>query len=100
MSKFSDLINSDEPVLVDFYADWCAPCKAMAPELQKAAERLKGKARVIKVDIDKNPDAAVKYQIRGVPTIILFKKGQIKWRQSGVVTAVQLEHVVMENTQG
>lgn len=94
MSQFNDLINSDQPVLVDFFAEWCGPCKTMAPILHEVAGKLKGKARIIKVDIDKNPDAANRYHVRAVPTLILFKKGEIKWQQSGVVSGNQLAGVI------
>jgi thioredoxin 1 len=87
MSAFNDLINGDEPVLVDFYADWCGPCKTMAPILSEVSRELKGKARIIKVDIDKNPQAANHYNIRSVPTLLLFRKGEVRWQQSGVVPA-------------
>jgi len=87
MTKFDELINGEQPVLVDFFAEWCGPCKAMAPELEKVAQSFKGKAKVIKVDIDKNPAAASQYKIMGVPTLMVFKKGQIRWRQSGVLSA-------------
>jgi thioredoxin 1 len=98
MNKFSQLINSGQPVLVDFYAEWCGPCKAMAPELVKLADKVQGKAKVIKVDVDKNPEAALQFGIRGVPTLILFKNGEIKWRQSGIISSQQLEHVINQNT--
>ncbi|MGE0586929.1 MAG: thioredoxin [Cyclobacteriaceae bacterium] len=91
---FNDLINDDKPVLVDFYADWCGPCKMMAPVLEAFSNEMTGKVKVIKVDVDKNPTAAMNYQIQGVPTLILFKKGQVIWRQSGVVPAHQLRSVV------
>jgi thioredoxin 1 len=97
MSNFSELINSTQPVLVDFYADWCGPCKVMVPELIKLAEKVNGKAKVIKVNVDKNPDAAMKFGIRGVPTLILFKNGEIKWRQSGIVSSHHLEQVINQN---
>ncbi|HEY8401731.1 MAG TPA: thioredoxin [Cytophagaceae bacterium] len=97
MGKFEEIINAEEPVLVDFYADWCSPCKAMAPELVKLAGKVKGKAKVIKVDVDKNPEAAVRFQIRGIPTLILFKKGHIRWRQSGMMNAEQLENAIVQN---
>ncbi len=96
MSKFTDLINSEQPVLVDFFAEWCGPCKTMAPILSEVASKLDGKARIIKVDIDKNPGAASKYNVRSVPTLILFKKGEIKWQQSGVVTGTQLLGVLQK----
>ena len=94
MSNFNELINSEQPILVDFFADWCGPCKSMAPILEELSTRVKGKAKIIKVDVDKNPNAASFYHVKGVPTLILFKKGQIKWRQSGVVPAIQLEQVI------
>ncbi|MDR8389635.1 thioredoxin [Aliifodinibius sp. S!AR15-10] len=93
-SKFMELINGDTPVLVDFYADWCGPCKMMKPILKDLKKRLGDKVTIIKVDVDSNQQAAMKYQIRGVPTLILFKNGEIKWRQSGVVQAAPLEKII------
>lgn len=90
MSSFNELINSDQPVLVDFFAEWCGPCKMMAPILKDVISKVNGKARIIKVDIDKNRAAADKYSVRSVPTLILFKNGQIKWRQTGVIPESQL----------
>lgn len=97
MSKFSDLINGDQPVLVDFYAEWCGPCKAMAPILEDVKKGLENELKIIKVDVDKNPGAAQKFQVRGVPTLILFKKGKLLWRQSGVVPANQLSTIIKNN---
>jgi thioredoxin 1 len=94
MGKFDELINGDQPILVDFFAEWCGPCKAMAPELEKVAQNFKGKAKVIKVDIDKNPAAANQYKIMGVPTFIVFKKGQIRWRQSGMLSAKDIGQAI------
>lgn len=94
MSAFSDLINSDQPVLVDFYAEWCGPCKTMAPVLKNVAAKLGDKVKIIKVDVDKNPAAAAKYNVRSIPTFIIFKKGQIKWQQSGALPEGMLVDVL------
>lgn len=94
---FQDMINQEKPVLVDFYADWCGPCKIMAPKLVELSGKVKGKSTVIKIDVDKNPNIANFYQIRSIPTLVLFKKGQPVWRQSGVVPVEQLERIILEN---
>ncbi len=94
MSKFNELINSEKPTLVDFYADWCGPCKTMAPILEQVASNMKEKVKVIKVDVDKNEAASIKYGIRSIPTLVLFKNGQEVWRQSGVVPGGQLELIL------
>lgn len=94
METFNKVINDDKPVLVDFHAEWCGPCKMMAPELQRFAQNNKDAVRVIKVDIDINQPTANHYQIQGVPTLILFKKGKILWRQSGAMNAQQISQAV------
>jgi thioredoxin 1 len=97
MGAFNELINSEKPVLVDFSAEWCGPCKMMAPLLKQAKDEVGDVARIVKVDVDKNPAVASFYNVSGVPTLILFKKGEVKWRQSGVVPAKQLVNVIREN---
>jgi thioredoxin 1 len=88
--NFNDIINGDQPVLVDFFASWCGPCKMMEPVLEEVAVAAGKKARVVKVDVDKNPMAANKYSVRGVPTLMLFHKGKVLWRQSGIVQAREI----------
>lgn len=93
--SFNDLLKQSEvPVLVDFYAEWCGPCKAMAPALSEYAKDVSGKLKVIKVDVDKNQKAAQAYNVRGVPTLVLFDKGNIKWRQSGALSKGQLQQAI------
>ncbi|HOV83762.1 MAG TPA: thioredoxin [Paludibacteraceae bacterium] len=84
METFQQIINGEKPVLVDFFATWCGPCKAMSPIIESVGKEVQGKARVLKVDVDKNPAVAAKYGIQAVPTIILFKQGKILWRNAGV----------------
>jgi thioredoxin 1 len=92
---FSDLINSETPILVDFYADWCGPCKVMAPVIQDIAKDMDGKMKVIKIDTDKNPSISSQYGIQGIPTFILFKKGKVVWRQSGAMPKQQMASQLM-----
>ncbi|CAN5364290.1 thioredoxin [soil metagenome] len=92
--SFSQIINGETPVLVDFYADWCAPCKMMPPILKDLKKRMGCKIHILKIDTEKNPTAAIRYQVRGIPTLILFKKGRILWQQSGVVQPDQLETII------
>lgn len=94
---FQETINQDKPILVDFFADWCGPCKMMTPILEDLKKRVGDQASIIKIDVDKNQQAASAYQVRGVPTLILFKRGKILWRQSGVVQANELERIINDN---
>lgn len=94
MSKFTETINGNIPVLVDFYADWCGPCKMMAPILKKLSAEVEGRAKVLKINVDKNPAAAQKYGIKNIPTMLIFKGGQIKWKGVGVYQADQLRSII------
>ncbi len=94
METFSKILKDEKPVLVDFFAEWCGPCKTMAPELKKFADTHKEKVRVLKVDIDKNRATAEQFNIQGVPTLMLFKNGKVLWRQSGAMNAKQLSDII------
>ena len=91
---FGDIINGDKPVLVDFFAEWCGPCKLMKPILEELREKMGDEIRIIKVDIDKSPVASTQYNVTSVPTLMLFQKGNMLWRQPGVVPAVSLQKII------
>lgn len=94
MSKFSEIVNQDKPVLVDFFAEWCGPCKILAPILKQVKDDLGEAVAIIKIDVDKNQALASKYQIRGVPTLLLFKNGKQVWRSSGVLQKEELINII------
>lgn len=96
-SSFSDIISDEKPVLIDFFADWCGPCKALAPILKQTKSELGDAVKIVKIDVDRNQQLAEKYQVRGVPTLILFKKGQQLWRQSGVVQKQDLVKIIQSH---
>ena len=96
METFNDIINGDKPVLVDFYAAWCGPCKTMAPTIETLGSELDGRARVLKVDVDKNQAVASQYNVQAVPTLIIFKNGMVVWRNAGAMSKPALLAQIMQ----
>lgn len=93
---FEELIASEKPILIDFFAEWCGPCKVLSPTLQQLAQEEGENLKIVKIDVDKNPKLASKYKVSGVPTLMLFKKSELKWRQSGVLSLPQLKSIVQK----
>lgn len=98
MSKFQELINGNKPVLIDFFATWCGPCQALAPILVDAKVDLGDAVSIIKIDVDKNQEIAAHFQVKGVPTMLLFQNGKMLWRQSGVVSKNEIVSIVKQKT--
>lgn len=98
MSSFNEIIKSDKPVLVDFFATWCGPCQMLAPVLKEVKTNLGERVSIIKIDVDKNQAVAAQYQVRGVPTMILFQKGKQLWRQSGVISKEEIIKIIVEKS--
>ena len=94
--SFSEIINSSTPTLVDFYADWCGPCKTMAPMLENLKQKIGDQAKIIKINVDKNEKLSAVYNIRSIPTLLLFKEGKVVWRESGVVPVQMLEETILK----
>lgn len=98
MSNFSEIINKDQPVLVDFFATWCGPCQTLSPILKQVKDELGDSVSVIKIDVDKNQAIAAQFQVRGVPTMLLFKNGKQVWRQSGVLSKNDLISIIRQHS--
>ncbi len=96
MKQFDDIIKSDKPVLVDFYATWCGPCRVMAPILTELKKKVGEKASIIKIDVDEQEGLSLRYNVQSVPTLMVFKNGELLWRESGVHQANQLEEVLQK----
>ena len=94
MNKFQDIIAGDTPVLVDFFAEWCGPCKMMKPVLEELKKKMGNKIIILKIDIDKNISLSSEYRIQSVPTLVLWKQGEITWRQSGALSLNELEQIL------
>jgi thioredoxin 1 len=94
---FQEIINQDKPILIDFFATWCGPCKMMEPVLQKVKTAVGDQASIIKIDVDKNPQVAATHHVQGVPTLMLFRAGKLLWRQSGVVAPNELEKIILKH---
>lgn len=99
MSKFNDLINSNTPVLVDFFATWCGPCQMLMPVLKEVKDNLGERITILKMDVDKNQELATQFQVRGVPTMMLFQNGKQLWRQSGVLTKEEIIRTIIAKTE-
>jgi thioredoxin 1 len=98
MKAFTEIINNDKPVLIDFYATWCGPCQMLGPVLKQVKDNLGDGVSIIKIDVDKNQEIAASYQIKGVPTMMLFQNGKQLWRQSGVLSKDEIIRVIVEKT--
>jgi thioredoxin 1 len=92
--KFSELVAGETPVLVDFSAEWCGPCRMLAPVLKQLKQNMGDRVKILKIDVDRNPQLAAHFRIQGVPTLMVFREGEMLWRQSGLMNAKQLQHVV------
>lgn len=97
-SSFNTIVNSEKPVLIDFFATWCGPCQALSPILKQVKESLGERISILKIDVDKNQALAANYQVRGVPTMMLFQNGKSLWRQSGVLSKEDIISIILEKT--